>query len=65
MYILTNPQRWSAYSEERYTPLSKDSRNTGVYLREVVVLIPDEKVDLFSFAVINQEFPFGLLFSFE
>jgi len=38
-------KRWSAYSEERYTPLSKDSRNTGVYLREVVVLIPDEKLD--------------------
>lgn len=34
-------KRWSADGEQRYTALAKDSRNTGVSLREVVVF-PDE-----------------------
>ncbi|XP_078362463.1 D-amino-acid oxidase-like isoform X2 [Oculina patagonica] len=36
---------WSAYGEERYIPLCKDSRNTGVYLREIVGF-SREKIDL-------------------
>ena len=48
-FLVIDPQRWSAYSEERYTPLAKDSRNTGVYLRECVMFL-EEKVNFVLFA---------------
>jgi len=35
-------QAWSAYGEERYIPLYKDSRSTGVYLREVMTLFKEK-----------------------
>lgn len=37
-------KEWSAYGGERYTSLCKDSRNTGVYLRELI-LLSREKID--------------------
>ena len=42
IYFMLNLQRWSAYGEERYTPLTTDAEVTGVYLREVVAVLPDD-----------------------
>lgn len=42
IYFTFNLQRWSAYGEERYTPLTADAKITGVYLREVVAVLPDD-----------------------
>ena len=45
LFYTFNLQRWSAYGEERYTPLTADAKITGVYLREVVAVLPEEVVD--------------------
>ena len=45
IYFIFNLQRWSAYGEERYTPLTTDAKITGVYLKEVVAVLPDDVCD--------------------